>query len=185
MRCKLYAEVFFIWVSDGIWFGSWWLFAGWILSSVLWDYYLEYIPMYNTCLPTYLHAYLPIMYNSLLYWSLNYLRRSSNSLTYLLSYLHTYVTTYIPMYLCTFVPTYLYYLHIFFGIIYVPMYSTCLPTYLRAYVPIVRFIALYLLKNYLRRSSNLLMYLGTNLQTYLHNYLRIYVPMYLCTYVPI
>jgi hypothetical protein len=25
----------------------------------------------------------------------------------------------------------------FFGIIYVPMYSTCLPTYLRAYLPIM------------------------------------------------
>ncbi len=50
-----------------------------------------YIPMYHsTCLPMYLHAYVPIMYDSLLYWSLNYLRRSSNILTYLLTYIHTY-----------------------------------------------------------------------------------------------
>jgi hypothetical protein len=61
----------------------------------------------------------------------------------------------------SFVPTYLYFLHTFFGIIYVPMYSTCLPIYLHAYVPIVRFIALYLSLNYLHRSSNVLTYLLT------------------------
>ncbi len=48
------------------------------------------IPMYSTFLPTYLHAYIPIMYNSLLYWLLNYLGRSSNLLTYLITYIQTY-----------------------------------------------------------------------------------------------
>ncbi len=128
----------------------------------------------------YLRAYLPMMYDSLLYWLLNYLRRSSNLLTYLLTYVHTYVTTYVPTYLHTFVPTYLYYLRTFFGIIYVPMYSTCLPRYLRAYIPTMYDSSLYLLLNYLRRSSNLLTYL----LTYKHTYITTYEPTYLCTFVP-
>ncbi len=137
-----------------------------------------YIPiMYSTCLPSYLRAYLPTMYNSSLYWSLNYLRRSSNLLTYLLTYIHTSVTTYIPTYPCTSVPTYLYFLHTFFGIICVPMYSTCiLHTCMHnAYVPIVQFIAIYLLLNYLYGSSNLLTYL----LTYKHTHVTTYVPTYL------
>ncbi len=135
---------------------------------------------------TYVHSY--IMYKSSLNWLLNYQRRSNNLLTYLLTYVYTYVLTYIPMYQCTYVPsylrtkvpTYLYYLCTFFGIIYVPMYNTCLPTYLSAYIPIMYDSLLYWLLNYLRRSSNLLMYL----LTYAHTYVTTYVPMYLCTFIP-
>ena len=92
------------------------------------------------------------------------------------NYLHTYV----PTYLHTFVPTYLYYLHTFFGIIYIPMYSTCLPTYQRAYVPIVWFITLYLSPYYLRRSGNLRSYL----LAYRHTSITTYIPTYLCNFVP-
>jgi hypothetical protein len=60
---------------------SGWLLAGWILSSALRDYLnwiiwhcyavfsfgIIYVPMYSTCLLWYLHAYVPMMYNSLLY----------------------------------------------------------------------------------------------------------------------
>ena len=67
--------------------------------------------MYRTGVPTYLHAYIPIVQFTASYLFLNYLRRSSNLLTYLLTYKHTYITTYVPMYLGTFVPTYLNYLH--------------------------------------------------------------------------
>ncbi len=85
-----------------------------------------YVPMYSTCLPMYLSTYVPIIYYSWLYLLVNYLRRSSNVLTYLLTYKHSYVTTYIPKCLCTFIPMYLYYLH-----------TTNIPTYLsyiRAYL---------------------------------------------------
>ncbi len=112
-------------------------------------------PMYSTCLPPYLRAYVPtyLLYDLSLYWLLNYLRRSNNLLTYLLTYVHTYITNYlstylhtcIPTYLHTCIPTYLYYLHSFFGIIYLPMYSTCLPTYLHAYIPIMYSSLLYLI----------------------------------------
>jgi hypothetical protein len=90
-----------------------------------------------------------------------------------------YIRAYIPSYLCTCI-IYIHYLHTFFGIIYVPIYSTCLPTYQRAYVPIVRFIALYLSLNYLPRSSNLLTYLLTYEHTYVATYiLHTFVPTYL------
>ncbi len=148
----------FVWISDGIWYGSGWLLAGWILSSVIrdnlnwiiWHCYAVFSLVLSTYLcivPASLRTYVPsyIMYNSPHYWLLHYLRRSSNLLTYLLTYIHTnvliyvpmyqltyvptYLRTYVPMYLCTYIPTYLYYLRsFFFGIIYVPMYSTCLPT---------------------------------------------------------
>jgi hypothetical protein len=62
LRRKLYAEVIFVWVSDGI---IWvWVAVGRldIISDII-----IYIPMYTICLPTYLRAYLPIMYTSLLY----------------------------------------------------------------------------------------------------------------------
>jgi hypothetical protein len=67
--------------------------------------------------------------------------------------------------------------------IYVPMYSTCLPKYLCACIPIMYGWLLYWLLNYLHRSSNLLMHLLTYVHTYVTiTYLR---PMYLRTNVPI
>ncbi len=85
--------------------------------------------MYNTCIPTYLRAYVPIVWFVAMYSSLNYLRRSSNLLTHLLTYEHTYVITYVPTCLHTFVPTYLYYL----CMTNVPTYLNYLCAYLFTY----------------------------------------------------
>jgi hypothetical protein len=75
--------------------------------------------MYSTYSPMYLRAYIYTIYDLLLYSLLNYLRMSSNLLTYLPIYIHNYVTTYVPTYLRTFVLMYLYYLR-----------TTNVPTYL-------------------------------------------------------
>jgi hypothetical protein len=151
--------------------GGYWPAAN-CYAVFLWYYLCTYV------VPAYLRTNVPsyIMHDSLLYLLLNYLHRSSNLLTYLLTYELTYMLTYVatyqhsnlPMYLCTYVPTYLctYYVRTFFGIIYVPMYSTFLPMYLHAYVPIMYDSLLYWLLNYLRRSSNLLTYLLTYIDTY-------------------
>jgi hypothetical protein len=80
-----------------------------------------YVPMYSTFLPTYLRAYIPIVQFIALYLLSNYLRKSSNLLTYLLTYVHTYVTTYIHMYLSTFAPV----LSAYHQCTYVPKLSTC------------------------------------------------------------
>jgi hypothetical protein len=85
--------------------------------------------MYRTCLPTYLRTYVPIMYDSSLYWLLNYLLRSSNLLMYLQTYVHTYVTTYVPTYLCTYVPI----SSTYHQRTYVPKLSTYLLTYIHTY----------------------------------------------------
>jgi hypothetical protein len=111
--------------------------GGWLLAG----YYLAYskiiicIPMYSTCLPTYLRAYLPIMYDSLLDWSLNYLRRSSNLLTYLLTYLNTKVNTYIPTYLHTYVPLYLHTCIIYIRSLVLSTYLWIVPAYLHTCMP--------------------------------------------------
>ncbi len=60
----------FVWVSDGMWYGSRWLLADWILSSVLQDYlnwiiwncYAVFCLILSTFLcivPAYLHTYVP------------------------------------------------------------------------------------------------------------------------------
>ncbi len=146
---------------------------------------------YLCIIPAYLHTYVPLylMYDSSLYWLLNYLRRSSNLLSYLPTKELPYVLTYIPMYQCTnvptyqctYIPTYLYYLRTFFGTIYVPMYSTCLPLYLCAYIPITYDSLLYWLLKYLHGSSNLLTYL----LTYVHTYVTSHVPTYQRTFIPL
>jgi hypothetical protein len=123
------------------------------------QYYLHaffgtiYIPMYSTCLPMYLGAYMPIMENSLLYLSLNYLHTSSNLITYQLTYVHTYVTTNLPTYLGTLVPTYLYYLCI-----------TNVPTNLN-----------HLCAYFLTYLHTYLPYLSTYVAIFLWYYLRTYV----------
>jgi hypothetical protein len=43
--------------------GGCWLAGYYLVYSKI----IIYVPMYSTCLPMYLHAYLPTMYNSLLY----------------------------------------------------------------------------------------------------------------------
>jgi hypothetical protein len=151
-------EVFFVWISDGIWYyGSGWLLAGCKLLCCFF-FGIIYVPMYSTCLPMYLRAFVIIYNNSSLYSLLNYLRRSSNLLTYLLTYELTNVLTYVPTYQCTYVPTYL------------CMY---IPTYLRTYIP------MYL-------CTYLPMYLCTYVPmypcTYIPMYLRTYVPI-LSTYI--
>ncbi len=168
-------EVFFVWVSDGIWImglGGCWPAANCyaVFSSVL-STYLCIVPAYLcTNRPLY------IMYNnSSLYSLLNYPHRSSNLLTYLLTYELTYVITYVPAYQCTYIPMYL--------CTYVPMYLwTYVPMYLLTYVPM--YLCTYV-PMYLR--TNVPMYLRTYV-IYVHSlvlstYLCI-VPAYLRTYVP-
>jgi hypothetical protein len=94
-----------------------------------------YIPMYGTCLPSYLCAFFPIMNNSLLYWLLNYLCRSGCLLTYLLTYVHTYVTTYIRTYLHTYVPSYLCTCIIYIHSLVLSTYLCIVPAYLHTNVP--------------------------------------------------
>ncbi len=95
-----------------------------------------YIPVYSTCLPTYLHACKPIMYDSVLYWSLNYLLWRSNLLTYLLTYVHTYKPTYVLFPLCTFVPIGAYHQHTKVTKLssLCTYLHTCETSYLRTYV---------------------------------------------------
>ncbi len=128
--------------------------------------------MYSTCLPTYLRTYVPIMYDSSLYWLLNYLRRSINLLMYLLIYIHTYVTTYIPTYLCTHVPI----LSTYHQFTYVPKLSTYLLTYIHTYfttyVPssLCTFVPTYLYYLHTTILPTYLNYLCAYLHTYLHTY---------------
>jgi hypothetical protein len=63
LRCKLYAEVFLsgFQMGYGLGLGGCWPAGYYLVYSKI----VIYVPMYSTCLPTYLCAYLPIMYDSL------------------------------------------------------------------------------------------------------------------------
>ncbi len=123
---------------------------------------------------THTHTYVPIMYDSLLYWSFNYLRKSSNLLTYLLTCIHTYVTTYVPTYLCTYIPI----LSTYHKHTYIPKLSTYLLTYIHTY------FTTYIPTSLRTFVPTYLYYLHTTIvPTYL-NYLRAYLLMYLHAYQP-
>jgi hypothetical protein len=65
MRRKLYAEVFLsgFQMGYGLGLGGCWPAGYYLVYSKI----IIYVPMYGTSIPTYLRAFLPLMYNSLLY----------------------------------------------------------------------------------------------------------------------
>ncbi len=74
-----------------------------------------------------------------------------------------------------------YYLVYSKNVIYVSMYSPCLPMYLCANMPVMCDSLLYWLLSYLCRNSNLLTYQ----LAYAHTYITTCIPTYLHTYVPL